>query len=576
MIDINSNNLANDPSPYLQQHKDNPVHWQKWSTEIIKIAKNKSKPVLLSIGYASCHWCHVMAHESFEDKETAELMNKYFINIKVDREERPDLDFVFQSSFQLFNQTGGGWPLTMFLDENGVPFMGGTYFPKNSQNGLPSFKEVLQKVHDAYHEQKKNIIKQKDLIIKNLDLKKNSVLSQDLEPIIETSLSYLDPIKGGYKGAPKFPTFNLYETLLYFYNKTKKKKYLDPVILIIKQITSKGIYDHVEGGIARYTVDENWIIPHFEKMLYDNTQFILLLSKCCKIIDEDYFKKKLEQTIEFLKKEFTNKDNLLGSALDADSEGVEGRYYVYDYTEIKDIDNISNYFELDPRGNWENKTILIEKKIPPKEIIDKLLIIRRKKKKPFFDDKTQLDLNCLWISALISAHDILPKNNYLKLAEDFYSKVEEKYINNSVQHSYTKEVVFLEDYAFLINALNDLSDKTMNFKYKDQATKLCREAISKFYVEEKHIFQKNKIVNNDIFFKPIDIGDNTIPNGNAVMLINLIRLGMMEEAKKLTDSLNGYLNIYKNHMMTAIRAIDFFNNIKEGKSCNEQGCKIDE
>ena len=576
MIDINSNNLANDPSPYLQQHKDNPVHWQKWSTEIIKIAKNKSKPVLLSIGYASCHWCHVMAHESFEDKETAELMNKYFINIKVDREERPDLDFVFQSSFQLFNQTGGGWPLTMFLDENGVPFMGGTYFPKNSQNGLPSFKEVLQKVHDAYHEQKKNIIKQKDLIIKNLDLKKNSVLSQDLEPIIETSLSYLDPIKGGYKGAPKFPTFNLYETLLYFYNKTKQKKYLDPVVLIINQITSKGIYDHVEGGIARYTVDENWIIPHFEKMLYDNTQFILLLSKCCKIIDEDYFKKKLEQTIEFLKKEFTNKDNLLGSALDADSEGVEGRYYVYDYTEIKDIDNISNYFELDPRGNWENKTILIEKKIPPKEIIDKLLIIRRKKKKPFFDDKTQLDLNCLWISALISAHDILPKNNYLKLAEDFYSKVEEKYINNSVQHSYTKEVVFLEDYAFLINALNDLSDKTMNFKYKDQATKLCREAIAKFYVEEKHIFQKNKIVNNDIFFKPIDIGDNTIPNGNAVMLINLIRLGMMEEAKKLTDSLNGYLNIYKNHMMTAIRAIDFFNNIKEGKSCNEQGCKIDE
>ena len=203
-------------------------------------------------------------------------------------------------------------------------------------------------------------------------------------------------------------------------------------------------------------------------------------------------------------------------------------------------------------------------------------MIRSKKKKPFFDSKTQLDLNCLWISALISAHDILPKNSYLKLAEDFYSRIEDKYINNNIQHSYSKEVVFLEDYAFLINALNDLSDKTMNFRYKDQAKKLCKEAISKFYVEEKHIFQKNKITNNDIFFKPIDIGDNTIPNGNAVMLINLIRLGMMEEAKKLTDSLNGYLNIYKNHMMTAIRAIDFFNNIKEGKNCNEQGCKIDE
>jgi len=575
MININKNNLVNDPSPYLLQHKDNPVNWQIWSPEIIKIAKEKSKPILLSIGYASCHWCHVMAHESFQDKETADLMNKYFINIKVDREERPDLDFVFQSSFQLFNQAGGGWPLTMFLDENGVPFMGGTYFPKNSQNGLPSFKEVLQKVYDAYQEQKTNIIEQKGLIIKNLDLKKNSVLSQDLEPIIETSLSYLDPIKGGYKGAPKFPTFNLYETLLYFYNKTKQKKYLDPVILLINQITSKGIYDHVEGGIARYTVDENWVIPHFEKMLYDNAQFILLLSRYCKIINEDHLKKKLEQTIEFLKKEFLNKDNLLGSAYDADSEGVEGKYYVYDYAEIKDIENIDNYFELDPKGNWENKTILVEKKISPQAIIDKLLAIRRNKKKPFFDSKTQLDLNCLWISALISADDILPKNNYLKLAEDFYSKVEEKYINNNIQHSYSKEDVFLEDYAFLINALNDLSDKTMNFRYKDQAKKLCREAISKFYVVEKHIFQKNKIKNNDIFFKPIDIGDSTIPNGNAVMLINLIRLGMMKEAKKLTDSLNGYLNIYKNHMMTAIRAIDFFNNIKDGKSCNEQGCKID-
>ena len=252
-MSINQNILANDPSPYLQQHKDNPVNWQIWSKDILKIARKNKKPILLSIGYASCHWCHVMAHESFEDKETADLMNKYFINIKVDREERPDLDFVFQSSFQLFNQTGGGWPLTMFLDENGVPFMGGTYFPKNSQNSLPSFKEVLQKVHDAYAEQKENIIKQKYLIIKNLDLKKNSVLKQDLEPILEISLNHLDIIKGGYKGAPKFPTFNLYETLLYFYNKTNNKKYLDPVSLLINQLCSKGIYDHVEGGISRYT-----------------------------------------------------------------------------------------------------------------------------------------------------------------------------------------------------------------------------------------------------------------------------------------------------------------------------------
>jgi len=575
-MSINKNTLASDPSPYLQQHKDNPVNWQVWSKNILETAKKNKKPILLSIGYASCHWCHVMAHESFEDKETADLMNKYFINIKVDREERPDLDFVFQSSFQLFNQAGGGWPLTMFLDENGVPFMGGTYFPKNSQNGLPSFKEVLQNVHDAYNQQKENIIKQKDLIVKNLDLKKNSVLNQDLEPILETSLNYLDPINGGYKGAPKFPTFNLYETLLYFYNKTKDKKYLDPVALIIKQLCSKGIYDHVEGGISRYAVDENWVIPHFEKMLYDNTQFILLLSKYCKINKEEYFIEKLDQTIQFIKKEFLNNNNLLGSAYDADSDGEEGKYYIYSYDEIKNIKEISDYFEIDVKGNWENKIILVEKKKPPKEVVEQLLEIRSKKKKPFFDDKTQLDLNCLWLSGLISAHEILPNKGYLKLAETFFTKIEDKYLKKNIQHSYNKEIVFLEDYAFLINALNDLSDKTMNFKYKDLAKKMCTETINKFYLREKDIFQKNQKDKNDIFFRPIDIGDNTIPNGNAIMLINLIRLGFIEETQKLANSLNGYLNIYKNHMMTAIRALDFFNSTKSGKNCNEQGCETND
>ena len=575
-MSINQNTLASDPSPYLQQHKDNPVNWQVWSKDILKTAKQNKKPILLSIGYASCHWCHVMAHESFEDKETADLMNKFFINIKVDREERPDLDFVFQSSFQLFNQTGGGWPLTMFLDENAVPFMGGTYFPKNSQNGLPSFKEVLQKVHDAYKEQKENIIKQKELIIQNLDLKKNSVLNQDLEPILETSLSYLDSTKGGYKGAPKFPTFNLYETLLYFYNKTNDKKYLDPVTLLIKQLCSKGIYDHVEGGISRYTIDEDWVIPHFEKMLYDNTQFILLLSKYCKINKDEYFRDKLEQTVQFIKKEFLNKNELLGSAYDADSDGEEGKYYVYNYDDIKEIKDIRDYFEIDEKGNWENKIILVERKKAPKKILDLLLDIRSKKNKPFFDDKTQLDLNCLWVSGLISSHEILPEKGYLNLAESFFFNIEEKYLKKNIQHSYSKEVVFLEDYAFLISALNDLSDKTMNFKYKNLANRLTDEAINKFYLTEKNIFQKNQKNNNDIFFEPIDIGDNTLPNGNAIMLINLIRLGLMDEAKHLANSLNGYLNIYKNHMMTAIRALDFFNNISSGKNCNEKGCKIND
>ncbi len=576
MEQINRNTLSEDLSPYLKQHKDNPVNWQTWSKFSLDFAKKNKRPILLSIGYASCHWCHVMAHESFEDDETAKVMNKLFVNIKVDREERPDLDFIFQSSFQLFNQTGGGWPLTMFLDENAIPFMGGTYFPKNSTQGLPSFKEVLQKVSDAYKEQREKIIEQKDLIIKSLNLKKNSVLNQDLEPILDISLKNLDPINGGYNGSPKFPTFNLFETLLYFYNKSNDKKYLKPVELIINQLCSKGIYDHVEGGIARYTVDENWIIPHFEKMLYDNTQFILLLSRYCKINKEIYYKEKLEQTIEFIKKNFLNKDGFLGSAFDADSEGVEGKYYTYEYKEIKDITNIEKYFEIKPQGNWENKIILIEKELATKEVLNKLLQIRLKRKKPFFDDKTQLDLNCLWISSLVAADEILPNKEYLKLAENFFLKIEKKYVNNKIYHSYSEDIVFIEDYAFLINALNDLFDKTMNFKYKNIAKKLSLKALEKFYLAEKDIFQKNSVTNNDIFFKPIDIGDNTIPNGNAIMLINFIRLGMMDEAEKLCNSLNGYLNIYKNHMMTSLKAIDFFNNIKDGKNCNERGCKTDD
>ena len=575
MIQTNKNILSEDLSPYLKQHKDNPVHWQTWSKDCMEFAKINKKPILLSIGYASCHWCHVMAHESFEDIETAKLMNELFVNVKVDREERPDLDFIFQSSFQLFNQTGGGWPLTMFLDENGVPFMGGTYFPKEPKHGLPSFREILQKVSDAYKDQRENIIKQKSLIIKNLNLKKNAVLSQELEPIIEMSLNNLDTLKGGYKGAPKFPTFNLYETLLYFYNKSGDKKYLEPLDLIIKQLCSKGIYDHVDGGIARYTVDEDWIVPHFEKMLYDNSQFVLLLSKYCKINSEFYFKEKLDQTIQFLINNFRNKEGFLGSAYDADSDGEEGKYYVFSYEEIKAIENIDKYFEIKPEGNWENKIILVEKEKPNKYILKKLSEIRARRNKPFFDDKTQLDLNCLMISALVAANEILPEKKYLKLAEELFSKIEKKYIKNKIYHSYSKNIVFIEDYAFLINSLIDLSDKTMNFKYNDLAKKLSYEAIKKFYLNDKNIFQKNPKTNDDVFFRPIDIGDNTIPNGNAIMLINFIRLGMMEEAKKLSESLNGYLNIYKNHMMTSLRAIDFYNNIKKGKKCNELGCKID-
>ncbi len=574
MININKNNLVNDPSPYLQQHKDNPVNWQVWSKKTFELAKEKKLPILLSVGYASCHWCHVMAHESFEDIETSKLMNELFINVKVDREERPDIDYVFQSSYQLFNQAGGGWPLTMFLDENGVPFSGGTYFPKVQQHGLPSFKEVLIKVSDVYKDQREKILEQANLVKESLSLKRNSVINLDLKPLVDETLLYLDPINGGYKGAPKFPTFNVFETLLYYYNKTKDKKYLIPIETLLKNLCSQGIYDHVEGGISRYTVDEKWLVPHFEKMLYDNVQFISLISSYLKIKNNSYFQNKLIHTINFLLDNFQNSEKLMGSAYDADSEGVEGKYYTFTYDELKDIKDINLYYEVKPSGNWEGKIILKELQDPNEEIRLKLINLRRKKIKPFFDDKSQLDLNCLWVSSLISSYQTLKDKRYLDLAEAFFLNITKKYKDEKLYHSYSDSFVFLEDYAYYIKMLLDLADTTMAFEYKQKAQELCIIAIDKFYDKNKNIFQKNMLLNDDLFFNPVDIGDSTISNGNSIMLNNLVRLGLLDQAEKLSQSLFGYLNFYKRLMLSSLKSLDYFQEIKAGKNCSNDGCEI--
>jgi len=576
MLEINKNNLSEDPSPYLQQHKKNPVNWQVWSKETLEYAKKKKIPILLSVGYASCHWCHVMAHESFEDKETAQLMNKYFLNIKVDREERPDIDYIFQSSYQLFNQSGGGWPLTMFLDENAVPFMAGTYFPKVPSHGQSSFKEIILKVGETYSQQREEIIKQSPIISKSLELRKSSVLSQDLESILQSIIVNLDKENGGHKGAPKFPIFNIYDTLLYFFTKTKNINYLEPIELVLKKLCSQGIYDHVEGGLSRYTVDENWLIPHFEKMLYDNAQFVLLVSKFLKINKNNYFEKKIIQTVEFINNNFLNfENNLLGSAYDADSEGEEGKYYVFTYNELKDIKDVEQYFDVKPNGNWENKIILREIKTPPESLVIKLKNLRKKRIKPFFDNKIQLDLNCLWISALISVEKILPNKNYLQTAETFYNNLENQFFREEkLFHTNSKNSVFLEDYAYAIAMLLDLSDQTLKPNYLFKAKELCKKTIELFYVKEKSVFQKNIISHNDLFHRPIDISDNNIPNGNSIMLLNFSRLGMNSEAKKLSNSLNGYLNIYKSMMASSIKSIDYFNMIESNKNCTENGCII--
>jgi uncharacterized protein YyaL (SSP411 family) len=308
-------------------------------------------------------------------------------------------------------------------------------------------------------------------------------------------------------------------------------------------------------------------------MLYDNTQFISLLSKYVKIDSDEYFKHKIKQTIDFLNVNFiNNKYGLLGSALDADSDGEEGKYYIFKYNELENIKDIKKYFKISLHGNWEGKNILDEIQIPPNHVVKELLKIRQKRNKPFFDDKIQLDLNCLWISSLIHAHQILPNEGYLKLSEKFYDNIEKRFKDNQLHHSYSKNIIFIEDYAYLINALIDLADSTLEAKYRLKAKNLCEEAINRFYIKKLDIFQKNEIQLNDLFIEPLDIGDHTIPNGNAIMLSNFSRLGLIKEGEKLSNSLNGYLNVYKNYMVSSIKFIDIFNDVLKGKNCNEKGC----
>ena len=458
-----SNILKNEKSPYLQQHKDNPVDWFPWNKETLGKAKKEKKPIFLSVGYASCHWCHVMAHESFENEETAKLMNEKFINIKVDREERPDLDYVFQKSLSILTGAQGGWPLSMFLDENGVPFTGGTYFPPKEIQGRPDFKKVLNNVHNVYNENREKILAQAPQVkeIFSKINQRSAVLNQPLEPFVEKIINYLDENNGSFKGAPKFPQFYLFEAMFYFYLKTKNKNYFKPVEILLNNLCSKGIYDQLEGGISRYAVDEKWIIPHFEKMLYDNIQFIDLLTKFYQNTKNDYFKNKLLQTIQYFNNEFKNKEELYGSAYDADSEGVEGKYYVWSYEELKnllkqDIKLLENKYEISESGNFEGNNILVEKNLIPDEdknnldqIKNKLLNIRRKRVKPFFDDKSQTDLNAYMLQVLLKTSVNLDdedlKNKTIETIEILNKKLHQKII-----HCYeNKEIeTFLEDYVY--------------------------------------------------------------------------------------------------------------------------------
>jgi len=596
------NLLKNENSPYLKQHENNPVHWYPWGAKALEKAKELKKPIFLSVGYASCHWCHVMAHESFEDKNTAAVMNEKFVNIKVDREERPDLDNVFQKSLAILTGTPGGWPLSMFLDENGVPFSGGTYFPLKEMYGRPSFVNILKQVSDFYAKNKDKVIQQasqiKDVFQK--DQKKSSVIGQNLNPHLEAMLNYIDFEWGGFIGSPKFPQFYVFESFLHFYKKNKNKKFYDAVKILLNNVCSRGLYDHLLGGIARYSTDDRWIAPHFEKMLYDNILFINLLGQFYLQEPNEYYKEKLIQTVEFVNNSFKNKENLLGSAYDADSEGVEGKHYVWDDKELrsvleKDYNLFAKYYDISENGNWEGKNILIEKSITPtkeeneklKKIKNKLLAVREKRPKPFFDDKTQIDLNAYWISTLIFVAEVFNKEEWKKLSLSNYNLIK-NLTKDEIYHCYKDKdgvKVFLDDYAYLAQLMINFYETTGEINYLDDAKKIVQQTWDLFYDKENKILQKNPIKQNDLFVPPLDINDSNIPNGNSVFLLNCKKLEAITNdikwqgmAKELIQSFHSFLNLKSTQMASYIKNLDmceelttftFFGDIKKIKELQQ-------
>ncbi len=577
-----TNHLKNEKSPYLKQHENNPVNWFAWNKKTLEKAKLEKKPIFLSVGYASCHWCHVMAHESFENENTAKIMNEKFINIKVDREERPDLDSIFQKSLGVLTGAQGGWPLSMFLDENAVPFTGGTYFPPSEMQGRPSFNQVLENVSKVYLENREKIIAQVSQmkeVFKDFN-RKDSVLKQNLEPYVEKIIQYFDEANGGFKGAPKFPQFYIFDTIHYFYKKNKNQKFLEPIENLLNKVSSRGIYDQIGGGIARYTVDEKWIVPHFEKMLYDNILYVNLLNHFLQNKNSEYLKSKLIQTINFINSEFTTDNKLLGSAYDADSEGVEGKYYIWKFEELKNFlkDNFEIFkkkYQITQEGNFEGSNILVENmesKLSEDEIkicteAEKSLLEERKKRiKPFFDDKVQTDLNCYWLYTNIYSSLYLNDEILYKKTISSINNIKDK-LKNNIFHCYNKnkeEVdVFLEDYAYFSLLLISLYEINNDKTSLEKSIEIMKEAWEIFYNKEHNLLQKNVLNNNDLFVNPIDFGDNNIPNGNSIYLLVCNKLRNItnddywaQKIETLSKTFNMYIGYNFSQMFSYLKILD--------------------
>ena len=575
------NKLEKETSPYLLEHKNNPVNWYAWNDQSLKKAKEENKPILLSIGYSACHWCHVMARESFENNNIASLMNKYFINIKVDREERPDIDAIYQNALQIFGESGG-WPLTMFLTPDLEPFWGGTYFPPEEKFGRPAFPVVLKTINDVFRNEKGKIKKSIDIIkdglIKNTSNIPGNNINEDLSEQVSLSLiNLIDKTNGGIEGAPKFPNVPIFENILRFSLKklenNKNSIFETGIYQTIEKICLGGIYDHVGGGFSRYSTDEKWLVPHFEKMLYDNAQLIELLIYSYQIFKEPTFKIRIFETIEWVLREMKIKNNGFASAIDADSDGVEGKYYVWEKKEIDEaLGNSSEEFckiyNITKAGNWENKNILnLNKKRNSKEnekdrkLLNILLERRKNRTFPNLDNKILTDSNGLMINAITKAGWVFNKKEWVKEAEDIYLFLHKNLIyNDDLYHSWkdskVKTFATLDDYANFMRCSITLYERTNKKKYLENALKFSEKILKEFKDIKNSGFFINSSKTKDIFTNLKSIYDSAVPSGISLVVESFAKLFYLtgdkiyfNEAELALKSVSG--NVHKNFFSSA-------------------------
>lgn len=542
------NRLGQATSPYLLQHKDNPVHWQEWGAEALAEAARTNKPILLSVGYAACHWCHVMAHESFENPATAALMNELFVNIKVDREERPDIDTLYMNALHLLGQQGG-WPLTMFLTPSGEPFWGGTYFPDEARYGQPAFRDVLRAVARTYREQPESVEKNRAALAEALGDLAGAQAPMTLAPAIidqiaDRLLGAIDLEEGGVRGAPKFPQAGILQLLWRAYLRRGDARFAEAVRLSLDRMAAGGIYDHLGGGFARYSVDAHWLVPHFEKMLYDNAVLVELLALVHARAPSPIYAARVADTIGFVLREMRGAEGGFAASLDADSEGHEGKYYVWTPGEIAavlgpDAARFGEAYGVTPEGNFEGVTILnrlhksgadaADEEAALSPLQEKLFAARQARVRPGFDDKVLSDWNGLMIAALVRAGLVFDRPDWIGAAVQGFEEVvallgDGERLLHSYRAGRAQHPAMADGYANMARAALLLEEATGDSRYLG-AARAWEGALAAHYWDDAH---------GGYFYTADDApaliarsrfaGDNPLPNANGVMIEVLTRL----------------------------------------------------